>query len=128
MDGGNFKAGIKADYGSETYPGGKNKTGTLSTSELALGFGARVMFDVNGKDVDKIVARKMTIEKKDWENGPEYSAPVFVFTSQPQEGEYLLAEIEELTGDIHAIVVEGRSGKNHDIPYADGTLLLAIQD
>ena len=127
-DGGNFKAGIKADYGSEIYPGGMNKTGSLSTSELALGFGARVMFDVNGKDVDKIVARKMTIEKKDWENGPEYSAPVFVFTSQPQEGEYLLAEIEELTGDIHAIVVEGLSGKKHNITYADGKLMLAIQD
>ena len=82
-NGGNFKGGIKADYGSVIRPGGKDQVGTLTTSDLQLGFGARIVFDVNGENVDKLVADKMSIEKKKWENGPQYSAPVFEFTSAP---------------------------------------------
>lgn len=63
-NGGNFKGGIKADYGSIIRPGGKDQVGTLTTSDLKLGFGARVIFDVNGGNVDKLVASKMSIERR----------------------------------------------------------------
>lgn len=127
-NGGNFKGGIKADYGSVIRPGGKDQIGTLTTSDLQLGFGARVVFDVNGENVDKLVADKMSIEKKKWENGPQYSAPVFEFTSAPQPGTYTLAEVSELTGNLADITVEGLSGKKYSLDYADGKLTITVSD
>ena len=127
-NGGNFKGGIKADYGSVIRPGGKDQIGTLTTSDLKLGFGARVVFDVNGENVDKLVAAKMSIEKKKWENGPQYSAPVFEFTSAPQPGTYTLAEVGELTGNLADITVEGLSGKKYSLDYADGKLTITVSD
>ena len=127
-NGGNFKGGIKADYGSEIRPGGSNNVGTLTTSSLELGFGARVIFDVNGNEIDKISATKMSIEKKDWKNGPEYSAPVFVFTSQPAAGTYTLVETNELNGNLSDITIEGLGGKKYEIAYADGKISLSIFD
>ena len=127
-NGGNFKGGIKADYGSVIRPGGKDQVGTLTTSNLQLGFGARIVFDVNGENVDKLVAGKMSIEKKKWENGPQYSAPVFEFTSAPQPGTYTLAEVGELTGNLADITVEGLSGKKYSLDYADGKLTITVSD
>ena len=127
-DGGNFKGGIKADYGSVIRPGGKDQIGTLTTSDLQLGFGARIVFDVNGENVDKLVADKMSIEKKKWENAPQYSAPVFEFTSAPQPGTYTLAEVGELTGNLADITVEGLSGKKYSLDYADGKLTITVSD
>ena len=127
-NGGNFKGGIKADYGSVIRPGGKDQVGTLTTSDLQLGFGARIVFDVNGENVDKLVADKMSIEKKKWENGPQYSAPVFEFTSAPQPGTYTLAEVGELTGNLADITVEGLSGKKYSLDYADGKLTITVSD
>lgn len=127
-DGGRFNAGISADYGSEIFPGGKDHVGTLTTSSLALGFGSRVAFDVNGGTMDKLIATKMSIEKKDWENGPEYSAPVFEFTSKPEAGTYTLAEVGELTGNLSDINVEGLSGKKFELAYADGKITLSVFD
>ena len=127
-NGGNFKGGIKADYGSIIRPGGKDQVGTLTTSDLQLGFGVRVVFDVNGENVDKLVAAKMSIEKKKWANGPQYSAPVFEFTSAPQPGTYTLAEVGELTGNLADITVEGLSGKKYSLDYADGKLTITVSD
>uniref|UniRef100_UPI00403887F2 rhamnogalacturonan lyase family protein n=1 Tax=Segatella hominis TaxID=2518605 RepID=UPI00403887F2 len=127
-NGGNFKGGIKADYGSVIRPGGKDQIGTLTTSDLQLGFGARVVFDVNGENVDKLVAAKMSIEKKNWENGPQYSAPVFEFTSAPQPGTYTLAEVSELAGNLADVTVEGLSGKKYSLAYADGKLTITVSD
>ena len=127
-NGGNFKGGIKADYGSIIRPGGKDQVGTLTTSDLRLGFGARVIFDVNGGNVDKLVASKMSIEKKNWENGPQYSAPVFEFTSAPQPGTYTLAEVGELTGNLADVTVEGLSGEKYSLKYADGKLTIRVSD
>lgn len=125
-DGGNFKAGIKADYGSVIRPGGKEHVGTLTTSSLELGFGARVVFDVKDGNIDKVVATKMSIEKKTWENGPQYSAPVFEFASVPEPGTYTLAEVGELTGNLSDVTVEGLAGKKFSLSYADGKIALTV--
>lgn len=127
-NGGNFKGGIKADYGSVIRPGGKETIGTLTTSSLDLGFGARVVFDAKDGNVDKLVAAKMSIEKKYWKNGPQYNAPVFEFTAAPNPGTYTLAEVGELTGKLSDIVVEGLDGHKFSLEYTDGKIVLNLSD
>ena len=127
-NGGNFKGGIKADYGSVIRPGGKETIGTLTTSSLDLGFGARVVFDAKDGNVDKLVAAKMSIEKKYWKNGPQYNTPVFEFTAAPNPGTYTLAEVGELTGKLSDIVVEGLDGHKFSLEYTDGKIVLNISD
>ena len=127
-NGGNFKGGIKADYGSVIRPGGKETIGTLTTSSLDLGFGARVVFDAKDGNVDKLVAAKMSIEKKYWKNGPQYNTPVFEFTAAPAPGTYTLAEVGELTGKLSDIVVEGLDGHKFSLEYTDGKIILNLSD
>ncbi len=127
-NGGNFKAGIKADYGSVIRPGGKGNVGTLTASSIDLGFGARVVFDATDGNIDKLVAVKMNLEKKNWENGPEYDAPIFEITSSLEPGTYTLAEVEELVGDITNVKVEGLSGHKFALTYADGKITLTVSD
>ena len=127
-NGGNFKGGIKADYGSVIRPGGKESIGTLTTSSLDLGFGARVVFDAKDGNVDKLVAAKMSIEKKYWKNGPQYNTPVFEFATAPVPGTYTLAEVGELTGKLSDIVVEGLDGHKFSLEYTDGKIILNLSD
>ena len=127
-NGGNFKGGIKADYGSVIHPGGKESIGTLTTSSLDLGFGARVVFDAKDGNVDKLVAAKMSIEKKYWKNGPQYNTPVFEFATAPAPGTYTLAEVGELTGKLSDIVVEGLDGHKFSLEYTDGKIILNLSD
>ena len=127
-NGGNFKGGIKADYGSVIRPGGKETIGTLTTSSLDLGFGARVVFDAKDGNVDKLVAAKMSIEKKYWKNGPQYNTPVFEFATAPAPGTYTLAEVGELTGKLSDIVVEGLDGHKFSLEYTDGKIVLNLSD
>ena len=127
-NGGNFKGGIKADYGSVIRPGGKETIGTLTTSSLDLGFGARVVFDAKDGNVDKLVAAKMSIEKKYWKNGPQYNTPVFEFATAPAPGTYTLAEVGELTGKLSDIVVEGLDGHKFSLEYTDGKIILNLSD
>ena len=127
-NGGNFKGGIKADYGSVIRPGGKESIGTLTTSSLDLGFGARVVFDAKDGNVDKLVAAKMSIEKKYWKNGPQYNTPVFEFATAPAPGTYTLAEVGELTGKLSDIVVEGLDGHKFSLGYTDGKIVLNLSD
>ena len=127
-NGGNFKGGIKADYGSVIRPGGKESIGTLTTSSLDLGFGARVVFDAKDGNVDKLVAAKMSIEKKYWKNGPQYNTPVFEFATAPAPGTYTLAEVGELTGKLSDIVVEGLDGHKFSLEYTYGKIILNLSD
>lgn len=127
-NGGNFKAGIKADYGAEIHPGGENNVGLMSVSKLDLGFGSRIVFDTDNNDVDKIIAKTITIEKKDWQNGPEYKAPVIVFTSVPAIGTYTLFELDQLIGNISDITVEGLVGKKYLLTCAEGKISITISE
>ena len=127
-DGGNFKGGIKADYNATIYPGGKGKVGTLTTTTLALGFGSRIVFDSNADGtMDKVIADKLTIEKKDWQYGPEYLVPVFQINgSELEAGDYTLVKVDQVEGNIEDIVVEGISGKKYEIKYENGLVILSI--
>ncbi len=126
-NGGTFNGGIKADYNATIYPGGKNATGNLTTTTLALGFGSRIVFDANADNTDKINATKLSIEKKDWKYGPEYSTPVFeIVDNGLVPGNYTLATVSELEGNINDIKVEGIKGKKFTLTYEEGNIVLTI--
>lgn len=134
-DGGVFKAGIKADYNATLSPGTASKAGVITATDLKLGFGSRVVLDVfsEGQQADCIKATSLTIEKKDWQNGPQYAAPVFQFvthlasgSSTLAEGNYLIAEIGSIEGSLGDLVTEGLDGLDAKLSYSDGKLYLSV--
>lgn len=128
-NGGNFQRGIQADYGSIIRAGGEKNVGTLTTDSLALGFGARIVFDVATTGSDELIARALSIEKKDWKNGPTYSAPIFEFICSEGKlaaGKYQIAEIEKTNGSIEDIIIEGLDGQKKSLVYEEGKLYLII--
>lgn len=125
-NGGNFQGGIKADYGSVIRPGGKGTVGKMTVSTLELGFGSRVVFDVNGTSTDQIVASTIKVEKKDWKNGPKYNTPVFEFTSHLEPGSYEIAQATQIEGALSDIVVEGLDGKKYELTHKDGKVVLTV--
>lgn len=134
-NGGQFKGGIKADYNATIYPGGQDNAGALTTSTMALGFGARVVFDLfsEGQQADCIKATSMSLEKKNWQYGPQYSAPVFQFVTHPAsgssklaEGNYLIGEIGSIEGSLGDLVTEGLDGLDAKLSYSDGKLYLSV--
>ena len=135
-DGGNFKGGIKADYNATIYVGGKDKAGQLTTTTLALGFGSRVTFDMFGDDTaDQLTATLLTIEKKDWQYGPQYSTPVIEIvphfatgSNKLPAGKHLLANIGSITGSIDDIKIEGISAQKPTLSYEDGKLYINLAD
>ena len=125
---GTFNAGITADYNATIYPGGKNTIGNLTATILNLGFGSRIVFDTNAEGTtDQVTATTLKIEKKDWENGPEYSTPVFqIVDNGLVPGSYILANVSELTGNISDIKVEGIIGKKFTLTYENSKIILTI--
>lgn len=127
-DGGLFKNGIEAFYNATIYPGGKGNAGSLTTTTLALGFGSRIVFDVNADGTsDQIITDRLTIEKKNWLYGPEYSSPIFQINgSQLAPGDYTLVKANKLEGNVEDIVIEGLSGKKYELKYESDQIILAI--
>ena len=128
-NGGKFMKGIQMDYASVLRPGGKDNKGVIETDSLILNFGSRIVFDAlaEGKS-DKVKANVLTIEKKEWENGPEYSTPVFEIAYQGQisSGKYLLIEAAKIEGDVNDIVLEGVDGVKASLTNEDGNIYLNV--
>jgi autotransporter-associated beta strand protein len=127
-DGGKFQKGIRMDYGSELRPGGKDKTGSFEAGEIWMGFGSRIVFDVMGDgSADHLKTSVLKIEKKDWQNGPKYSAPVFeVKTTGMLEGKYLLVDAGQIEGSLDDIVLEGVDGLKASLIQEDGKIYLNV--
>lgn len=134
-DGGRFMNGIVADYNATIVPGGDGIKGTIETDSLALNFGSVVLIDLFGSNVtaDVVKAGKLSIEKKNWSNGPAYSAPVLRFVKHLAEGEdnvangrYLIGEIGEIKGNIKNLVIEGLNSQKATLVYEDGKLYVDI--
>jgi len=120
-----FGNGIDAFYGSVISPGGKDGKSTISVSKLNLGFGSILELDVYSKSDgpesihDGIGCESLVIEKKDWEYGPKYSAPIIRITPHLAEGQTILPggkyEIMQVNGKIEGslddIVIEGLEGQ-----------------
>ena len=127
-DGGTFGT-IQADYASIIRPGGADHVGTLQADSLLLGFGSRIVLDItDAASYDQINARHLVIEKKDWQYGPQYSAPVieFVCAKTPTEGDYVLISTEGCTGDVANLVVEGLSGVKYNLTLDEGKVVLHV--
>lgn len=129
-NGGTFRS-IKMDYDSRLRPGGEGTIGTITTDDLVLGFGSRVVFDINcdNQQTDNINAKQLTIETKDWEYGPQYLTPVFEFSVAGElvEGKYKIGTFDKVEGDISKIKLLGLSNrKGHELQLEGTTLYLVI--
>ena len=132
--GGEFKS-IRADYGSVIRP-----TGTVTTEDLQLGFGARIVTTLHSSSqtADCIKTGTLTIEQKTaspWiKGGPQYLSPVIELEEDMPEGatkmepgKYVIAEVNgECTGDINAIVIEGLPKEKKLLYLEDSKLILEI--
>ena len=134
-NGGKFLGGIKADYNATIYPGGKNNVGSVTTSNLTLGFGSRVVIDYAGGQFDQVNADTMSIVVKTsslWLSyGPRYKAPVLEFTgvSDIALGTYTLGNIAELEGNLPQVIIEGfGSDKKVSLAHNDGKLQLIVEE
>ena len=130
-NGGQFLGGIEAFYNSTLLPGGENNVGTMTVSDLVLGFGANVAFDEANGSVDQLQVTNLTIEKKVWKNGggPQFDAPVFKFPFSVTAGKYALIKISgTLTGSIDNITLSGMTLQKSWLTLEDGTIYLNVQD
>ena len=132
-NGGSFRS-IKADYNASVYVGGESNIGTLTVDSLYLGFGSRLIFDINNSlQADCLTATYVSIETKDWEYGPTYLTPVIEFVNADDTltvGTYTLGNIANLSGDLSDIIVEGLgSEKKASLAIDDdGNLTLTVLD
>ena len=112
-NGGQFRS-IKMDYASVLRPGGAGSKGEVAVDTLDLNFGSIVEFDIydTGTLADVVNTKRISIETKDWEYGPEYLTPVWRFNIQDatelSDGSYLVAEAETIDGSLGDIKIEGR--------------------
>lgn len=134
-NGGKFMKGIQADYNSTIVPGGQGTIGSLTADSLILNFGSAVAIDLNAADrtADCINAKTLTVEKKNWANGPTYSTPVFHVNLIMQsdnvadgEGKYLIGEVGKLDGNLDDILIEGVTSYKSALSLEDGKLYLTL--
>lgn len=126
--------GLDMSYGSTLRIGTDNKAGSISAGEVTLGFGSIVELDIFTEDIDHLSATKLTIDKKDWENGPKYLQPIIKFaghgedssSNQPVPGKYLIGEINEISGSISDIILLGLENMKKELAYEDGRLYLIL--
>ena len=133
-DGGEFKS-IAMLYDAKLRPGRAENKGSLTVDSLALGIGARVVFDIYSDDIsaDTLKVSKLNIMTKNWNYGPKYLTPVFEFVphnvegSLVAEGRYCIGEVSEVIGKLSDIKLEGlgTSQKQH-LVLEDGKLYLEI--
>ena len=139
-NGGQFKGGLKADYNATIYPGGKDNVGDIATTELRLGFGSRIVIDINGTAIDHISADKLYIETKTdeaWKNyGPKYLRPVIQFNviGELATGKHVIGTLgaidsSEGAGSLSDIIVEGlNTDKVTYLSHEDGKLYFNVDD
>ena len=134
-DGGNFGKGLEMNYGSELHIGTAAKAGSVTTGELVLGFGSRICLDVfaDGKKADAVNAASISVEKKTWNYGPQYSTPVLALTphyaagqTSLPEGDYVLGTVGKVTGNLGDIAIEGLMGQKATLALANGKLVLTV--
>jgi len=135
-NGGNFAKGIDMNYGAELRIGTDSKAGSVTTTELNLGFGSRICIDLFADgSADQINATTLKIEKKDWANGPKYNIPVIQFNAHLASGNgllpsgnYELGNIGSINGNIADLLIEGLNGQKASLAYNNGKLVLSVSD
>ena len=142
-NGGEFK-NVTTEYGSEIQPGGPAaNVGEVTIENLSLGFGSRIVLDINGMndgDNDQIHITNLTLETKTgnaWENyGPKNLKPVFLFntTEVLPGGNYPIGTLANLPasvteGMLNDVIIEGMdANRNPHIMVNDGVIYLHLND
>lgn len=127
-------AGIDMNYAAQLKLGDNEKAGELTTGQLTLGFGSIVELDAFADGtIDRVNANILTVEKKDWQNGPEYLAPIIRITPHPAAGEtsvpqgkYLIGEIGNVEGSLDDLILLGMENMKKELVYEDGKLYLNL--
>ena len=135
-DGGQFNGGLKAEYNATIYPGGQGNVGTISASKLELGFGSRIVIDVNGTNFDQVNADALVLEDKTSDDvwvkfGPRYKSPVLQFNinGEVAPGTYELGTVGAVTGSIEEIIIEGfPTNRKTTLVYADKKLKIEVEE
>lgn len=121
--------GLDMKYASVLKLGNDTKDGELTAGNLTLGFGSTVELDLfDDGTCDRINAAKLTVERKDWKNGPEYLQPIFRITLHggvPAE-EYFIGDVAEVEGNLDDIILLGADGMKKQLLHRDGKLYLAV--
>ncbi|MBP5715878.1 MAG: autotransporter-associated beta strand repeat-containing protein, partial [Bacteroidales bacterium] len=129
-DGGEFHS-LKADYGSVIRPGRADHIGQIKVdSTLYLGFGSRVIIDLDGETQtsDCLLAKTLVIETKNWTYGPKYKMPVIELAGNVAAGTYCIAKVENLNGSLTNLKVEGANGLKCSMSYEGGSIYLTLGD
>ena len=137
-NGGEFLS-LKAKYGAVIRPGGENVKGDITAGELNLGFGSRVVIDLDGSDLtaDCLKLKTLKIERKTgtaWtKGGPEYLMPVIEVVghvangaSAMTPGKYVIAEVETVEGNVDDLLLEGMSTTKKKLYIEDGKLIVEV--
>ena len=138
-----FGKSVTAEYGSTLIP--RNDyvkcicPAGLSMDSLTLAFGARVRFRLFSSSLgcDSLIVRQvLTLRTTANTTTPAYTTPVFDFVpmemmaeiepSKLAPGRYPLVRVPKIEGDIKSIKLEGLSGANARLDYADGVLSLLV--
>ncbi|MCM1141014.1 MAG: autotransporter-associated beta strand repeat-containing protein, partial [Muribaculum sp.] len=135
--------GLDMNYGSVLklgvdLPGSKASAGVLTADSLRLGFGAILELDVfeggSNADIDHINVNKLIVEKKDWENGPEYLQPIVKLTAHPaggkdvlESGIFKIGTAGEIEGKISDIILQGIDDMQKRLYAENGTLYLELE-
>jgi len=128
---------IHAEYASLIRLNLDGSSGYLWTDTLYLAAGARVEFVLGSGDL--LSAQHLIIEKKQWQNGPKYSSPVFNFVCRDNNivpGKYTLAvlgfkddgTVDLPEGNIDDIVIEGLNGMKTRLFIEDQYIQLEIAE
>ena len=139
--GGEFK-NVTAEYGSEIQPGGSEANVSEMTIEnLSLGFGARVVLDLNGQeegDNDQLHLTNLTLETKTdeaWTTyGPKDLKPVFQFNTSGLlvGGNYPIGTLANLPenvtdGTLTDVIIEGiDANREPSIIVENGVICLNV--
>ncbi len=126
-----FGKSIEAYYNAVVSPEGADGTaGTISCDSLILRYGAVVEFDLFSGNADKVNAKVLVVEKKNWTEGPQYLAPVYRFKSASgaiADGVYDLGTVGEVKGNVDDILVEGFLMQKATLSNEGGKLMLTVK-
>ncbi len=135
-DGGTFKS-IKADYAAVIRPGGEGKTGSITADVLELGFGSRIVLDVDGNsgECDQLNTNTIKVETKtgtNWETyGPPYLTPVLEVRwtdGEAKVGNYVVGDAGSVIGNLKDILIEGIERLKRELTIIDGKLVLVVSE
>lgn len=113
--GGTFGGGIDMEYDAKINVGGAKEGvySSLTTTALTMGYGSRVVLDVDGADAnhDWLNAETLTLDTEKasneiWQNyGPEHLVPVVeIITSNGlANGVYPLGHVQTINGDLSKV-------------------------